>query len=245
MNCKEIRKNYIISRYIDGTLPPTEVDDFTIHCLHCGTCYQALTKEEKLIDFFRSGHGHEHPKLAPVKNRFSVSLCHLAWAGAVLAVIGVVVLFILTNKHINQTRIFAFYEIEVPHYEASLIRSASCTTTFCIQFKTAMEHYLKAEYKAAADSLQHAIEFSPQNYQALFFLGVSRLLSGQTEEAVTELKKITVLPANAYTEETYWYLGKAYLKMGKTSAAKEQFTLVLKMGKNYSQRAKEILTALK
>jgi lipopolysaccharide biosynthesis regulator YciM len=71
----------------------------------------------------------------------------------------------------------------------------------------------------AIPGLRAAVEDSPQTARFGLYLGVSYLLTGQTESAIEWLRRVIAIGQRTYAEPAHFYLAKAYLQKKDVEAA--------------------------
>jgi predicted Zn-dependent protease len=78
-----------------------------------------------------------------------------------------------------------------------------------------MSAYVEHRYLDAAGMFENVLAADPSNNTARFYLGVCRLLNGRPADAADALLTALQAPASALTQSEHYYLGKAYVQMGK------------------------------
>jgi len=230
----------MISRFLEGALNPDQVETLEVHCLHCRSCHRELVSEAKIVAYLREGHLHEQLRTIPRPVRAGWGIGRLAWGMAALSVVMAALFLGLLLPHWRElARTREQVRCLPPAYQSASFRGPAGP------FQAGMIRYQKGEYRAAAGQLQLAANVQPGNPQVLFFLGASQLFAGLPEAAVVSFSRVIELPANVYQEESRWYLGHAYLRAGKTAAARKQFSLLAESGGNHAEVSRAILKALR
>jgi TolA-binding protein len=93
-------------------------------------------------------------------------------------------------------------------------------------FQAAMQPYLEGDYVGAIPGLSRAVSEEPENAELNFYLGISYLLTGQIDPAITTLRTAISLRDPRYTNEAHFYLAKAYLAKRDVASAKDELRLV-------------------
>jgi len=109
----------------------------------------------------------------------------------------------------------------------------------------AMDKYDNKDYKSALKLFDELLATDPDNYDALFFAGVSSLCENNPDKAITYLKKVTAIYNGKYFEDSKWYLALAYIKKDMKEAAINLLKEVITMKGNYKLKAEETLNSLK
>ena len=108
-----------------------------------------------------------------------------------------------------------------------------------------LEHFEQGNYKQAIGLFRAFLESKPNHFLANFYLGLTYLLNStesmlglpyrsnaaQIEHGNTYLNVAFIFEGeNAfYQEDCLWYLGKAYLMLGKLPLAKQQFEQLINL----------------
>jgi len=90
-------------------------------------------------------------------------------------------------------------------------------------FQDAMTSYVERHYGEAADLLAEAVRLDPQFAEANLYLGISRLLEGKTGDALPALQSAFAGKKPAVAQAAHFYMGKAYLQLGKLEEAETEF----------------------
>ena len=73
-----------------------------------------------------------------------------------------------------------------------------------------------------------------------FYLGISYLVSGNPDGAVEQLSKVTA-QENPYSEESHWFLSKAYIKKKDFRSARTELQAVVSLNGQHSSAAQDLL----
>jgi tetratricopeptide (TPR) repeat protein len=106
--------------------------------------------------------------------------------------------------------------VEAPPYVPGRLRGSDMAAT---TFQDAMRRYQQRDYPAAIARLREASALDPAAPHVAFFLGVSNLLAGRTDEAIDGLRATIALGDSPYLEEARFYLAKTYVKAGRVDDA--------------------------
>lgn len=132
--------------------------------------------------------------------------------------------------------------VEPPRYSASVLRGATDEAT--LRFQDGMSAYTARNYAVAVQKLHDAAVLDPSRPDIAFFLGASKLLSGDATGAVGELRQTIAMGDTPFLEEAHFYLAKAYLKQGDAESAHAQLETVKAMHGEKSSTAGELLAQL-
>jgi len=129
-----------------------------------------------------------------------------------------------------------------PTYTPAVLRGPQDEATR--KFRVAMKHYQQGDYARAISGLREAAKLNPKDAGALFFLGVSYLLSGQTNEGIAALQQAVALGDTPYLEEAHYYVAKAFLRKGDLAAARRELEEVVRLEGDLEDEARRLLQQL-
>jgi tetratricopeptide (TPR) repeat protein len=107
-----------------------------------------------------------------------------------------------------------------------------------------MEHYRRADYRAAVDDLRVAAEMDPEAAHTRFFLGVAHLMLGQDDAGIARLRATIALGDSPYLEDAHFYLAKAFLKRKDLGAAETQLNALIRLPGSKSDEARRLLSGI-
>jgi tetratricopeptide (TPR) repeat protein len=134
-------------------------------------------------------------------------------------------------------------EFEPPLYIPRSLRGAIDEASE--RWRAGMMRYQVGDYASAIPVLRSAAEFNPRGAAIRFFLGICFLLSGQTDEGITELRITIALGDSAYLEEAHFYLAKGLLRRGDLRAARRELKAVVASGGRLEEESARLLIQLK
>jgi tetratricopeptide (TPR) repeat protein len=109
----------------------------------------------------------------------------------------------------------------------------------------ALVPYRSGDYAGAVERLGRVVEAQPESGEALFYLGVSQLMTGKAQPAVSSLERAArLLPADRRAEAE-WYLATAEQRNGATDAARTRLQTLCSAAGRYQSNACAAVTALK
>jgi tetratricopeptide (TPR) repeat protein len=129
-----------------------------------------------------------------------------------------------------------------PTYTPAVLRGAQDEAMR--KFRVAMKHYQQGDYTRAITGLRAAAKLNPKDAGALFFLGVSYLLSGKTDEGIAGLQQSVALGDTPYLEEAHYYLAKAFLHKNDLAAAEAELQKTVQLKGERESKAQELLQAI-
>lgn len=108
-------------------------------------------------------------------------------------------------------------------------------------FQNAMVSYQQNDFPRAIEQLEILSELEPANAAEVdFYLGVSLLLAGRSQEAISPLKQAVQASNGQQRESRHYYLALAYLKRDEPQQATAELDAVVGMGGEYSPAAKAL-----
>lgn len=153
----------------------------------------------------------------------------LSIAASVLILIGS---FWFLNKQTNNEKLFnQFFEPD-----RGLATLMSKTNSYA--FDDAMVDYKNAKYDLAIKKWKILLESKPKNDTLNYFIGVAELANSNETKAIAYLEKATESENGAFTQDGYYYLGLAHLKLNNIQTAIEN------LKKNNSPKSKKIIYEL-
>lgn len=142
----------------------------------------------------------------------------------------------------REERIAALARFTPPPYVALTTRSDAGAQAQA--FESAMTHYTRGDYKAAARGLAALVDAAPDLTHARFFLGISELLQRDTARARDALQQTAASGVTPYAEEAHFYLGKAALQAGDVDAARRELRLAAELEAGPQGEAARVLREL-
>jgi TolA-binding protein len=142
----------------------------------------------------------------------------------------------------REERIASLARFTPPPYVALTTRSDADAQAQ--SFESAMAHYTRGDYKAAARSLSALVDAAPDLAHARFFLGVSELMQRNTARAADILQQTAESGVTPYAEEAHFYLGKAALQAGDVDAARRELRLAAELEAGPQGEAARVLREL-
>ncbi|MGH9426018.1 MAG: hypothetical protein ACRD2L_06925, partial [Terriglobia bacterium] len=127
-----------------------------------------------------------------------------------------------------------------PPYIPSTMRGGK-TQAATERFQEGMLRYIEQDYTGAIGLLRESVSLNAGLQPALFYLGISQLMTDQPDEAIASLSRLTRIEASPYLEESHWFLAKAYLKKKQLLAAQRELESVVTLNGAHRQEARRAL----
>ncbi|PVW17356.1 tetratricopeptide repeat protein [Marixanthomonas spongiae] len=97
------------------------------------------------------------------------------------------------------------------------------STTNNYTFFDGMVDYKQQNYKTAIEKWKPLLSEKPENDTLNYFLGVAYLAEKNEKEAIEYLREVSKIQSSMFLQESYYYLGLAFLKNGEIEKAKTNF----------------------
>jgi TolA-binding protein len=253
MTCQSIVESGTMEAYLAGRLSDSEREAFEQHYFSCDRCFEEL----QVMQAARAAlvaHGPEPGAIPfrPVKKR------SMLWTGVGIAaaILLASVLWLRpdrpaagTSQPVAQAPAAAgpdlqlLARIDPPAYVPQTLRGAEGAPSAV--FQQAMASYTAGNYADGVRGLRAVLDREPGSLDARYFLSICQLLTGDLESGAAGLQAVIAAgSASPYGEEAHFYLGKAFLKQGKLSAARAELETVAGQRGDLRQKARDILNFL-
>jgi len=244
----------MIEQYLAGKLAQAEAEAFEQHYLGCQSCFDELQ--------FRHATAIELRTESPVSSRNMAAPWTLGrtWALAAAAIllltlVSVPVFYRRQNPEIVQAPIpqqsdsreaiiAQLASVEAAPYVPLTLRGGSGSPA-SERFQQGMERYARRDYAGASGLLEQAAGLKPDLQPALFYLGVSQLMTDQHDKAIATLSSLIRIEATPYLEESRWFLAKAFLKKKDLASAQKELATVVTLNGSHLAEAKESLEVIR
>jgi tetratricopeptide (TPR) repeat protein len=253
MECARIKYEEVVERYLTGSLDPQERESFEEHYFACEQCFAALQAHRAL----QAELSASAPQIRAMRDP-NPTVWRWTAAMATAAVVVLVVLGIRWGMKPNlspsapptqtmQPRptgpsLAELARFDPPTYTPTILRGVQDEPKR--KFRAAMKNYQHADYAGAITGLREAAKLNPRDAGALFFLGVSYLLSGQTDEGIAALQQCAALGETPYLEEAHYYLAEGLLSNGNLAAAQRELKEVVRLEGDHEDTARRLLQQL-
>ena len=152
-----------------------------------------------------------------------------------------VAFLLFLNRRTNHQEIFGQYYRPYQNVISETERGEQ--DTLASYYREAFREYEAQHYQEAVEAFNQLRTQDTQDSAITFYLGLSLLATGNTNEAVRLLQKVAT-EDHPLSEPAYWYLGLAHVKADNIIAAKEVFDQIKTSRSSYATRAEKILEDL-
>lgn len=231
-----------IERYLNGNLSSQELKDFNrlmnldedfrqqvedVRTMLFGIEAQSL--KEQLNEFHEELPKTKIVKRSPEERVRFLKYSRIAAAAALVIALGSIWFFSTPHNE----KLYAKYFTPDPGLPTTM------STTNNFDFYDAMVNYKHGDYQDAIAKWKVLSEKKPENDTINYFLGVAYLANKNATEAIPFLENAAEAPDSfTFLNDTYYYLGLAYLKEGNIELAKKNLSL------SENKNAKEIVLKL-
>lgn len=271
MKCRDHKMKSLVSLYQFGLLSYEKNVCVEAHLMRCDECLEEVYRLSPVIEILNDMPERFLPALQPQKNMMRQFIAHLTedvkciknFADSVLSyhkkilkiptiriVIPVAVLisiFIILSMP-RTIKVSDLAIIQKAPYFSFKLRDALKPPPVEKIFDEAMRFYQADLYQDAIENLTVFVNRRPNSVAGHFYLGVSLLLMDGAEPAIDHLKIAANLAqaqnSNMIAEESYWYLGNAYLKQNNNKAAIDMMTKVIAMNGEFEAEAIALLAKI-
>lgn len=219
LRCSDEAAGALAERYVAGKLGGAELERFETHYLLCAPCQEeirfltsvrsglrAVAAAGPLGDLRASSAGQ--PQLAAKQSR--------SWrttTGVGLAIAAAIALFVVISGTREKRELAALGQVaQAPIYIGMPVRARD--TSVQQHFERGMRAYTERRYPRAIEELKTAVRTEGSSAATRFFLGASRLMSGDFPAAADEFRAAAAVGDTPYTAEAHYYAAKALLRSG-------------------------------
>lgn len=254
MECAELNREELVERYLTGLLDPKERESFEEHYFACDRCFAAL-QAQRVLQAELSASAQDIralPAASPAGMRLQIAL-------AAAALVISVVLAIRWSLNPNSSppappvqtaksgspagpSLSELARFEPPAYAPTVLRGTQDEAGR--EFRTAMKRYRQGDYTRAVVALRAVAKLNPKDPGVLFFLGVSHLLAGQTDDGIAVLQQCVALGDTPYLEEAHYYLAEGFLGKSDLAAARRELEEVVRFKGDKEDAAQRLLQQL-
>ncbi|HAT66674.1 MAG TPA: hypothetical protein DCS66_19135 [Flavobacteriaceae bacterium] len=233
-----------VERYLNNTMDATEKLQFEKSLEENNTLRQQVEDIKILLSGIETASLREkmeefHHQMAqetkeiPVRNitQNNRTNSRLFYAVAASAVILLGIFWVFNPKNSNELLFNEYFSVD-----PGLPTTMGSTDEF--SFYDGMVNYKRKEYDEALEKWRQLLNQKNNNDTLNYFIGVTYLAKGNTEEAIPFLEKVTTQKESMFLEDSYFYLGLSNLKNDNLKDAKENFR------KSNTQEAQKILKVL-
>lgn len=211
-----------IEQFILGNMYTEEADAFKEELRQNPTLREKYSEVEALIHAVEEGalrnslkmyHEEMESRAATVtKETKKIPSWFWAAAAAIVLLIAAAV-WVLFPQEPSYQRLFAQYYREDP----GLITAMSAEGKY--DFDRAMVEYKSGNYRDAILRWEKQLLEKPENDTLNYFLGSAHLALKETDVAIKYFESVTKMPESRFSEDNFWYLALAYLRLGRLEEA--------------------------
>jgi len=260
MHCKQIAEQDVLERYLLDQLAEQERDEFERHYFECESCFAQLQTALAVQEEVR----HQRPSVSKTRGNFLRGTW--VWTPALVTAL---LLFVVGTWWYSGRRrqnsapvalqqpatnpapsispsspsLEQLASVEPPPYLATTLRAVQDQAHE--QFRIAMQNYSKGDYANAIPGIRAALKVDPKALSFNFYLAACYLLTGQTDPAITFFRKTIALGDPTYSEQSHFYLAKAYLKKQDVAGAEDELEATISFHGGKETEAGEILRQLR
>jgi tetratricopeptide (TPR) repeat protein len=263
MNCREVEEQGVLECYLLGRLPDSQRDEFERHCFECDSCSSLLQVELTVQEHLKL----LQPILPPAKKASIRRTWYWMPAFAVLTLVLVAGIWWRARQQqpVHQEAsatlgtqptssgetqqpplvgpsLEELARVQPPPYSVTVLRGAEDVAEF--KFENAMQHYVNGGYASAIPGLRTAVKNSPRTARFSFYLGACYLMTGQTSSAIASFRKTISQKEQPYSNQSHYYLAKAYLQSKDVASAKKELQMTVDLGGGMADEAGEVLHQL-
>jgi hypothetical protein len=260
MNCEQVMRGEVAEKYLLGQLSDAEREAFERHYFECSRCIEELQTYRALQEVLKQTAAVIQPE--PILKRAVLPWTWTAAAAGVLLIIGIgywlerprppslppsataVVPAFKAEQPLGPSvpPLSELAEVRAPNYTPVILRGVPDEATQ--HFHEAMLHYVKRDYAGTIPGLYAASQLNSKAPDISFFLGICYLLTDQTDSAIAQLRRTVALGDSPYSEETRFYLAKAYVRKADFVAARTELKRVILLRGEREGEARELLHQL-
>jgi len=246
VDCQQIEYDETIEAYLGGLLAADERTAFEQHAFGCSRCLERLQVLRTL-----QAELWEQSDLAIAKAPIRRPVLARRWSFASAAALALLLIGAalwwqldrLPGKRFERaggsSALMALSAFEPPAYLPLALRGGEDEAAEL--FRTGMEYYTAGRFEKTIEDLRTAETLNPKASNILFFLGVSYLLTGETDQGISRLEKAASLGDPVYADEARFYLAKGWLRKGDMDKARIELETVATSGSRLAEEAARLL----
>jgi tetratricopeptide (TPR) repeat protein len=109
------------------------------------------------------------------------------------------------------------------------------------RYSTAVQKYQSSDYTGSKDLLESYIEDNPNDYNALYYCGVSYYFLNKYSDAIPYLEKVAKNKNGSYYEIARWYLALSHININEKNKAEKILNEMVKDSSSFKVQAGEKL----
>jgi len=257
MNCKQVTRNEIAEKYLLGQLNQADRESYELHYFECAHCFEELQTYQVVQTQLRRSAAAIRAEALPRGTAWRWAWVPVAATAMLVVSVGIwkgwlrhssdrrpqVAVQTTQQAPTNTPSLDILAAVEPPRYVPIALRGNEDDATR--KFQLAMKQYLKGNFAAAIPGLRAALKTDPDTVDARFYLGISELLSDQTDQAAQEFRRTIALGDSPYLEGAHFYLAKAYIRKNDLAAAEGELKRTIEIKRGHGDEAEKLLQQLR
>jgi len=249
---KTIDYSYFIERYIAGNMDETEKSWFEKE-LDGNTVLQNELKLRRRVDSSLERHDiiELRNKLSAIEKErrdrmittktYSVRRTPiLRFAAVITSLLLIGSLYIISNSGSNPENL---YKKNFQAYSYSGVsRSGDLKSD---DFRSAMDHYTRNDFKGAASLLKKYLSSKPEAMEAELYYGVAEMKNNNFPVAKSSFRTIIDNSDNLYIDVAQWYLALCYVKTNEKQNALTQLESIINSNNIFRDKARKLARKIK
>jgi hypothetical protein len=256
-----------LERYIQGTLPDSESQQFEEHYFDCPVCLAQVEALQAVRTRLAQLPANQIPAVQPpAKKRAQI----ISWpkAAAALVALAASLLIIFVGEHVLLPRLLPpnvtmntgpksppnsqpqanqhppsisqLADLTLPPFRATNLRGENENANFA----AGMKAYSVGDCRSALNPLSHVPASTSSARAAAFYSGVCQLHLGDLPAAATTLQRVVAAGDSPQQEAAYYYLAQVDLASNDAPAARQSLARTIALHGDLEQRAQRQSTAL-
>ena len=238
MACHIMNREEQAERYVAGLLSESEREACELHFFNCSPCLAVVREAEALTDALAE------PGIAAA--RPAATWMRLAATAAV--VVAASLLTLHSSGRFDPAPVGAPRRAPVPANPYAALAAFEPPSPPSVRLRDAMptdlgrgfELYRRRDFGGAVQALQTAARTTP-GAAAPFFLGISLLVTGETDQGIAALQAAVGRGDSPYLEEAHLYLARAHFAKGDFGAAERELEATIALGGARGEEARGLL----
>jgi tetratricopeptide (TPR) repeat protein len=255
MNCDQVSKGEFAEKYLLGQCSEADQEAYERHFFECAECFQEL-------ETCRTLQAELKRNVVAITAEGSKQPVAWHWSWAAVAATVVIAVSVGTWERQRSHRgtsepsvgvgpqqpaspvpsLTELASVQPPPYVSVMIRGSADEATQ--RFEQAMRQYAKGNYVASIPGLRAAVKLDPEATDARFYLGISYLLIGQTDQAIEELRRTAAFGDTPYLDAAHFYLAKAYLRKGDFASSEDELRKTVAIHGSHEAEAGKLIEQL-
>ena len=240
----------LVAAYEFGMLPDEERAAFEQHVLECDACFQELERGAPVVSVLRERARDRAESLGEQRSRvvrpqrrwaFRWPARRIAALAGAVAILAVVFLPRLPSGPADY-RDFATFPREGP--SSTLVRGLGAAGSVAELVEVGLAHLDVGDFEQAELRFDAAVQRDSTSVEALYLLGLSRALQGESVKAVPSLEAAADLAPENLLPKVMWTLANAYVKAGMLEEARVTLRRLAAGTDEFAEKGRDLLERL-